>query len=74
MTFLFDVPGDIVGLSLSPGDNHNEALGSGIVARVLQTAVSVAFDESYDTSNLDDAVQYKIVKLANDVTYRRLKR
>ena len=49
-------------------------IASGIVTRVSQSAVSVAFEESYDGLNIDDSAQYKLVKLANDVTYRRLKR
>ncbi|XP_067663777.1 DNA-binding protein SMUBP-2-like [Haliotis asinina] len=67
-------PGDIVGLSLSQGETQNESLASGIVSKVGQSQISIAFDETHDIFSLDDEVQYKLTKLANDVTYRRLKR
>ncbi|KAK2176747.1 hypothetical protein NP493_643g04012 [Ridgeia piscesae] len=67
-------PGDIAGLSLSKGECGSDTIASGIVTRVSQSAVSVAFEESYDGLNIDDSAQYKLVKLANDVTYRRLKK
>ena len=62
-----------MGVALSQGDSSQEQLASGIVSRVTQSAVSVAFDESFDTVELDDSAQYRLVKLANDVTYKRLK-
>ena len=43
------------------------------MARISATAVSVAFEESHDTLALDDQAQYKLLKLANDVTYKRIK-
>ncbi|KAL3878418.1 hypothetical protein ACJMK2_030771 [Sinanodonta woodiana] len=67
-------PGDIVGLNPSTGDSESESLGSGIVTRSSQSAVSVAFDDSQDLFSLDDDGLYKLTKLANDVTYKRLKR
>ncbi|XP_046352610.1 DNA-binding protein SMUBP-2-like [Haliotis rufescens] len=67
-------PGDIIGLTLSQGETQNEALASGIVSKVGQSQISIAFDETHDIFSLDDEVQYKLTKLANDVTYRRLKR
>lgn len=66
--------GDIVGLSLSKSDQSNETIASGIVSRVGQAVVHVAFDENLDQQDLDGDQQYKLVKLANDVTYKRLKR
>ena len=47
---------------------------SGVVSRVLPAAVQVAFEESDDVFALDDDKQFRLTKLANDVTYRRLKR
>ncbi|XP_053400098.1 DNA-binding protein SMUBP-2-like [Mercenaria mercenaria] len=69
-------PGDIVGLNISQGDSQSDSLGSGLVTRVSQSAVNVAFDESHDLFSLDDGPTdyYKLTKLANDVTYKRLKR
>ncbi|KAK3594546.1 hypothetical protein CHS0354_023602 [Potamilus streckersoni] len=67
-------PGDIVGLNPSTGDSQSESLGSGIVTRSSTSAVSVAFDDSQDLFSLNDDGLYKLTKLANDVTYKRLKR
>ncbi|XP_041357729.1 LOW QUALITY PROTEIN: DNA-binding protein SMUBP-2-like [Gigantopelta aegis] len=66
-------PGDIIGLSLSQGENQPD-LASGIVSKVTQASVTVAFEESDDVFSWDDDTQYKIMKLANNVTYRRLKK
>ena len=65
--------GDIVGLH-EYGTNSEATLSSGIVVRVASTYISIAFDQSDQLSNLGDDSQYYIVKLANDVTYKRLKR
>ncbi|ESO83852.1 hypothetical protein LOTGIDRAFT_168897 [Lottia gigantea] len=65
--------GDIVGLNLSQGEGYSDNLASGIVSKVNQSSISVAFDEATDVFSLDDDVQYKLTKLANDVTYKRLK-
>ena len=65
--------GDIVGLH-EYGTNAEATLSSGIVVRVASTYISIAFDQSDQLSNLGDDSQYYIVKLANDVTYKRLKR
>ena len=69
----FFIVGDIAGLSLSQGEGQ-ETISSGIVSRVSQSAISLAFDESHDTLGLDDSVQYKLVKLANNITYKRIKK
>ncbi len=61
-------------LSLSKSEVSKDTLGSGIVSRVGQATVHVAFDEALDQQDLDNDQQYKLVKLANDVTYKRLKR
>ncbi|XP_075423760.1 DNA-binding protein SMUBP-2 isoform X2 [Ascaphus truei] len=65
--------GDIVGLyeSNSPSD----PLATGIVAGITQKVVNVAFDESHnDLLNLGATNTYRLLKLANDVTYKRIKK
>ncbi|XP_064637243.1 DNA-binding protein SMUBP-2-like isoform X2 [Lineus longissimus] len=66
-------PGDIV--ALSPSHEQIETTATGIVSQVRQKSVSIAFDESLDALDLDaDTEKYKLVKLANDITYKRLRR
>ncbi|XP_074904646.1 DNA-binding protein SMUBP-2 isoform X2 [Buteo buteo] len=66
-------PGDIVGLSDSAG--QGDPLSTGIVTRVTSKAVTVAFEESRDGMlSLDRDSSYRLLKLANDVTYNRLKK
>ncbi|NWW44913.1 SMBP2 protein, partial [Pedionomus torquatus] len=66
-------PGDIVGLYDSAG--RGEPLSTGIVTRVTSRAVTVAFEESRDGMlSVDRESSYRLLKLANDVTYNRLKR
>uniref|UniRef100_A0A8C6FYX5 Immunoglobulin mu DNA binding protein 2 n=1 Tax=Moschus moschiferus TaxID=68415 RepID=A0A8C6FYX5_MOSMO len=61
--------GDIVGLYDESGQ-----LATGILTRITQKAVTVAFDESHDSQlSLDQEHSYRLLKLANDVTYKRLK-
>ena len=69
------IAGDVIGLNTS-SESQSEALGSGIVTKVMHSAISVAFDESHDLFSLEDGQHnyYKLTKLANDVTYKRLKR
>ncbi|XP_064609271.1 DNA-binding protein SMUBP-2-like [Liolophura sinensis] len=66
-------PGDIVSLSLTSCEK-GEVIASGIISKVWQAALSVAFDETMDTFSLADEEKYKLVKLANNITYKRLKR
>ncbi|XP_048886823.1 DNA-binding protein SMUBP-2 isoform X2 [Brienomyrus brachyistius] len=66
-------PGDIVGVYDTAGISASSQLGTGVVTRVTQSAVSVAFDESHDGLGLDGEALYNLLKLANDVTYKRLK-
>ncbi|XP_011383089.1 DNA-binding protein SMUBP-2 isoform X3 [Pteropus vampyrus] len=62
--------GDIVGLYDEGGQ-----LATGVLTRVTQKSVTVAFDESHDFQlSLDQEKSYRLLKLANDVTYKRLKR
>ena len=64
--------GDIVGLGWLSGDVKD--IASGIVSRVTETAVTVAFEETADSLTFDDDGPFKLVKLANDVTHKRIKR
>ncbi|NXC49988.1 SMBP2 protein, partial [Penelope pileata] len=66
-------PGDIVGLYDS--DGRGDPLSTGIVTRVTSKAVTVAFEESRDGMlSVDREGSYRLLKLANDVTYNRLKK
>ncbi|XP_034869357.1 DNA-binding protein SMUBP-2 isoform X2 [Mirounga leonina] len=62
--------GDIVGLY-----DEGSQLATGILTRITQRLVTVAFDESHDFQlSLDREQAYRLLKLANDVTYKRLKK
>ncbi|NWI59118.1 SMBP2 protein, partial [Calyptomena viridis] len=66
-------PGDIVGLYDSAG--QSDLLASGIVTRVTSKAVTLAMEEPRDGElGLDHGRTFHLLKLANDVTYNRLKR
>ncbi|XP_053418453.1 DNA-binding protein SMUBP-2 isoform X2 [Nycticebus coucang] len=65
--------GDIVGLYDAASEGGQ--LATGILTRITQKSASVAFDESHDFQlNLDQENSYRLLKLANDVTYKRLKK
>uniref|UniRef100_A0A672G9Y0 DNA-binding protein SMUBP-2 n=1 Tax=Salarias fasciatus TaxID=181472 RepID=A0A672G9Y0_SALFA len=66
-------PGDIAGLYDTAGCTAASQITTGIVTRVSQTSVSVAFDELKDGFSFDTDAQYNLLKLANDVTYKRMK-
>ena len=67
--------GDIVGLALSSSPGLSEMIASGVVSHVTLMSLSVVYDGQHDMLlELDNSAQYKLVKLANDVTYRRLLR
>ncbi|XP_028287550.1 DNA-binding protein SMUBP-2 [Parambassis ranga] len=66
-------PGDIVGLYDTSGCTAASQISTGIVTRVSQTSVSVAFDDFKDGLSFDFDAQYNLLKLANDVTYKRMK-
>jgi ATP-dependent RNA/DNA helicase IGHMBP2 len=65
--------GDIVSLHVNSAQQGDESLQSGVVTHAGKAAISVAFDEK-DLFSLDENEQYKLTKLANDITYRRLKK
>ncbi|XP_026166279.1 DNA-binding protein SMUBP-2 [Mastacembelus armatus] len=66
-------PGDIVGLYDTGGCTAASQIGTGIVTRVSQASISVAFDDSKDGLSFDTDALYNLLKLANDVTYKRMK-
>uniref|UniRef100_A0A8C4EQ79 Immunoglobulin mu DNA binding protein 2 n=1 Tax=Dicentrarchus labrax TaxID=13489 RepID=A0A8C4EQ79_DICLA len=67
-------PGDIVGLYDTGGCTAASQIGTGIVTRVSQVSISVAFDDSKDGLSFDTDALYNVLKLANDVTYKRMKK
>lgn len=65
--------GDIVGLYESAG--QGDPLCTGVVTRVTPKAVTVALEEPRDGElAVDHERSFRLLKLANDVTYNRLKR
>ncbi|KAH8036045.1 hypothetical protein HPB51_016349 [Rhipicephalus microplus] len=64
---------DIVGVVVA-SDATREVICSGVVSSVTSTNITLAFDEGRDTLDADDGRIFNLLKLANDVTYRRLKR
>ncbi|KAM4618002.1 DNA-binding protein SMUBP-2 isoform 1-T2 [Discoglossus pictus] len=65
--------GDIVGIYDS--NSTTEPIATGIVAGITQKLVNVALDESQnDNLNLGTESTYRLLKLANDVTYKRIKK
>uniref|UniRef100_A0A8C5WH06 DNA-binding protein SMUBP-2 n=1 Tax=Leptobrachium leishanense TaxID=445787 RepID=A0A8C5WH06_9ANUR len=65
--------GDIVGLYDS--NSPSEPLATGIVAGISQKTINVAFDDSQNESlTLGAECSYRLLKLANDVTYKRIKK
>ena len=61
--------GDIVGVR---GAEKTEADLSGVITKVSPTSLAVAFKESGEEVSMDETSLYSLVKLANDITYRRL--
>ncbi len=64
--------GDIVGVSLN---NETIVLVSGVVLKVEQNSIDVAFDKDISplNDNNDENKMFNLIKLTNDVTHRRLK-
>ncbi|NWR35063.1 SMBP2 protein, partial [Tachuris rubrigastra] len=66
-------PGDIVGLYDSAG--QGDPVATGVVTRVTSKAVTVALEEPRDGElGQDHERSFRLLKLANDITYNRLKR
>lgn len=73
LSLVTSLAGDIVGLYDSA--DCGDPLSTGIVTRVTSRAVTVAFEDSGDNVlSLDRESLYRLLKLANDVTYNRLKK
>ena len=66
-TFL--IPGDICGLYCATDENRE--LASGVVSASTAHSITLSFDS--EAIDVDEDAAFHIVKLANDVTYRRLK-
>ncbi|KAM6926855.1 DNA-binding protein SMUBP-2 [Lycodopsis pacificus] len=66
-------PGDIVGLYDTGGCTPASQIGTGIVTRVSQASINVAFDDLKDGLSFDTDALHNLLKLANDVTYKRMK-
>ncbi|KAM9854607.1 DNA-binding protein SMUBP-2 [Aulostomus maculatus] len=67
-------PGDIVGLYDVGGCSAASQITTGIVTKVTQSSISVAFDDLKDGLSFDTEALYSLLKLANDVTYKRMKK
>ena len=55
--------------------SQGDLLSTGIITRVTSKAVTVAFEESRDGMlSVDHESSYRLLKLANDITYNRIKK
>lgn len=66
--------GDIVGIGNPNADGKFTVITSGVVSNVHESFLSVALEKNSDSSDLECDEIYGLIKLANDVTYKRLKR
>ena len=69
MLHLFFV-GDIVGI-YNEGQHPEDSL-TGVVTTITNQSLTIALDDTFE--NVDQEASYFIAKLANDVTYKRLKK
>lgn len=71
--------GDIVSISensVPPSQlNTSNTLITGIITKVGQRNISMAIDNDIETldDDLNESLTYKIIKLSNDITYKRIK-
>ena len=88
ITFIL-ISGDIVGIFYSKSQNTQDGtqvethgnssnqgeLASGVVNLAKPNAIHISFEDSFDEllTKLSDDDLYNIIKLANDVTYKRLR-
>lgn len=63
--------GDIVGVSTSASELTDDNIASGVVTKVTDNVITVAFEDQFETPSSADT--FKLIKLCNDVTYKRLK-
>ena len=66
----FFFPGDIVGL-YNEGQHPEDSL-TGVVTTITNQSITIALDDTFES--VDQEASYFIAKLANDVTYKRLKK
>lgn len=66
--------GDIVGVGNPNADGKFTVITSGVVSSAHESYFTVALEKDSDSSDLDCDDVYSLIKLANDVTYKRLKR
>ena len=69
MLHLFFV-GDIVGI-YNEGQHPEDSL-TGVVTTITNQSLTIALDDTFES--VDQEASYFIAKLANDVTYKRLKK
>ena len=69
------IVGDIVGIFPNGGTTQLEKdqICSGIISCTKANTIEVALDLDMENIDLNESDAYKLVKLANNVTYRRLK-
>ena len=65
-------PGDAIGVSKV--GSAKDVIVSGVVLHVSSLSIKASLDDLNGIFLLDDSKQYCIMKMANDVTYRRHKR
>ncbi len=63
-----------MGLSYSSAESNVTELSSGIVTRVSETSIVIAFEEAFDSQSIDEDRLMRVTRLANDVTFKRMKR
>ena len=66
--------GDIVELRPPGQETGGQENPSGVVTKVTSVTICVAFSESLEQLGLDIGLVYSLVKLANDITHKRLTR
>ena len=58
-------------MQTSSSELKEDNIASGIVTKATDDTITVAFEEEFESSSSFDT--FKLVKLCNDVTYKRLK-
>ena len=56
------------------GCSASSQIGTGIVTKSSQTSVTVAFEDCQEDFNVETDSLYNLLKLANNVTYKRMTR
>lgn len=66
--------GDIVGIGNPNADGKFTVITSGVVSHAHETYLTVALEKDSDSSDIECGEIYGVIKLSNDVTYKRLKK